>query len=87
MDYNQLKRALLRCLADRGPANSNAIFDTLLSKRGDAFEIHAIRMALMRYYRQGLLTRVRSQGEFEYSLSTRGIARLAPVALSGASRR
>jgi DNA-binding transcriptional regulator PaaX len=33
-------------------------------------------MALMRYYRQGLLKRVRSGGQFTYSLTDRGIRRL-----------
>jgi hypothetical protein len=76
MDYNELKRALLRCMIDREPADSNSIFQRLASERADKFEIHAIRMALVRYYRQGLLLRVRSGGGFKYSLSSRGIARL-----------
>jgi len=47
-----------------------------LASREFNVEIHAIRMALMRYYKLGLLRRVRKGGSFTYSLSERGIARL-----------
>jgi len=76
LDYNQLKRVLLRTLADNGPTNSTTILEKLNSTGQEQFEIHAVRMALVRYYRQGLLRRERSAGEFSYALSTRGIARL-----------
>jgi len=76
LDYNQLKRVLLRTLADNGPTNSTTILEKLNSTGQERFEIHAVRMALVRYYRQGLLRRERSGGEFSYALSTRGIARL-----------
>jgi len=39
-------------------------------------DIHALRMALMRYYKQGLLNRERSGGTFTYTISERGIQRL-----------
>jgi DNA-binding transcriptional regulator PaaX len=39
-------------------------------------DIHALRMALMRYYKQGLLKRERSGGTFTYTISERGIQRL-----------
>jgi len=76
LDYNQLKRVLLRVLADNGPLDSDLLLQTLSSSGGVPFEIHAVRMALMRYYRQGLLKRVRSGGQFTYSLTDRGIRRL-----------
>jgi len=77
LDYNQLKRLLLRTLADSGPVDSSSLFQNLASvSAGSGFEIHAVRMALVRYYRQGLLKRVRSGGQFKYSLSPRGISRL-----------
>ena len=76
LDYNQLKRLLLRTLADSGKADSVALLDKLSSLGNGRFEIHAVRMALVRYYRQGLLKRERVGGQFSYSLSSRGIARL-----------
>jgi len=76
LDYNQLKRVLLRVLADNGPLDSDSLLQTLSSPGKVQLEIHAIRMALMRYYRQGLLKRVRSGGQFTYSLTDRGIRRL-----------
>ena len=76
MDYNQLKRVLLRVLADNGPLDSDSLLQTLNSSWKVESEIHAVRMALMRYYRQGLLKRVRSGGLFTYSLTDRGIRRL-----------
>ena len=76
LDYNELKRLLLRTLADIGPINSDSLAARLNLEREARFEIHAIRMALVRYYRQGLLKRVRSGGEFQYSLSARGVNRL-----------
>jgi len=76
LDYNQLKRVLLRTLADSGPTDSVGLFQRLTSVGPERFEIHAVRMALVRYYRQGLLKRERSGGQFRYSLSGRGTARL-----------
>jgi DNA-binding transcriptional regulator PaaX len=76
LDYNQLKRLLLRTLANIGPTSSDSLVTRLNSEEDGRFEIHAVRMALVRYYRQGLLKRVRSGGEFQYSLSARGTARL-----------
>jgi len=76
LDYNQLKRVLLRGLADNGPLDSDSLLQVLSLSGKVQFEIHAVRMALMRYYRQGLLKRVRSGGQFTYSLTDRGIRRL-----------
>lgn len=76
LDYNQLKRVLLRVLADNGPLDSDSLLQALSSSGKAQSEIHAVRMALMRYYRQGLLKRVRSGGQFTYSLTDRGILRL-----------
>jgi len=76
LDYNQLKRLLLRTLADNGSMDSDTLLGKLSSTVGDPFEIHAVRMALVRYYRQGLLKRERAEGRFTYSLSRRGTARL-----------
>ena len=76
LDYNELKRLLLRTLADIGPTNGDSLARHLNLEAEARFEIHAVRMALVRYYRQGLLRRVRTGGEFQYSLSARGANRL-----------
>ena len=76
LDFNQLKRLLLRTLADNGPMDSDALLRKLSSAVQDRLEIHAVRMALVRYYRQGLLKRERAEGRFTYTLSNRGTARL-----------
>jgi DNA-binding transcriptional regulator PaaX len=76
LDYNQLKRVLLRVLADNGPLDSDSLLQILTSSWKVQLEIHAVRMALMRYYRQGLLKRIRSGGQFTYALTDRGIRRL-----------
>jgi DNA-binding transcriptional regulator PaaX len=55
--------------------NSTSILNELAS-RGISLDIHAVRMALVRYYRHGLLRRERKGGTFSYALSERGIARL-----------
>jgi len=76
LNYNQLKRMLLRFLAENEPMDSTAIFQKLASAEGAKFEIHAVRMALVRYYRQGLLKRERAGGQFRYTISGRGTTRL-----------
>jgi DNA-binding transcriptional regulator PaaX len=76
LDYNELKRILLRVLEETGPADSSSLLRNLSSAGSGKFEIHAVRMALMRYYRQGLVKRIRTGGQFKYTLSIRGTARL-----------
>jgi len=67
---------VLRTLAETGPTDSGSLLQKLTSMEGGQFEIHALRMALVRYYRQGLLKRERAGGQFTYSLSNRGTSRL-----------
>jgi DNA-binding transcriptional regulator PaaX len=76
LDYNQLKRVVLRALAETGSTDSSTLLEKLISAGSGEFDIHAVRMALVRYYRQGLLTRDRADGRFSYALSSRGAARL-----------
>lgn len=76
LDYNQLKRVVLRALAETGSTDSSTLLEKLTSTGTEEFDIHAVRMALVRYYRQGLLTRERAGGQFRYALSSRGAARL-----------
>lgn len=76
MDYNQLKLRVLRILSERGSTDSSAVA-AALAAAGVNSDMHAIRMALMRYYKQGLLWRERKLGLYTYGLSERGIRRLA----------
>jgi len=76
LDYNQLKRLLLRTIGESGTADSIELVEKLSVVEGGRFEVHAVRMALVRYYRQGLLRRERAGGQFRYTLTNRGIARL-----------
>jgi len=76
MDYNRLKLLVLRTISERGATDSSAVA-AALNVAGVGLDVHAIRMALMRYYRQGLLTRKRKFGLYIYDLSERGVRRLA----------
>jgi DNA-binding transcriptional ArsR family regulator len=75
LDYNQLKLAILQAISKRWPLDSTGV-SRELSAKGLAIDIHALRMALMRYYKLGLLKRERRGGVFVYSLSERGVQRL-----------
>ena len=75
MDYNELKLHVLRLLSDNRVRDSAAIA-TGLGAIGVGLEMHAIRMALVRYYKQGLLRRQRQSGLYVYTISERGMKRL-----------
>ena len=55
---------------------SGVLIKRLSESEAITLDIHALRMALMRYYKQGLLRRERSGGTFTYTISERGIQRL-----------
>ncbi len=76
LDYNELKLPVLQIVAKMGSVNSNQLWKELEGLRGISIDIHALRMALMRYYKQGLLKRERRGGMFSYALSERGVQRL-----------
>jgi hypothetical protein len=76
VDYNQLKVPVLQLLVTHGPMDSSSVVKKLAESRGIIIDIHALRMALMRYYKQGLLKRERSGGAFTYAISERGTQRL-----------
>jgi DNA-binding transcriptional regulator PaaX len=76
LDYNELKLPVLQLLSIDGPTNSGKLIKRLAASKGFSLDIHALRMALMRYYKQGLLKRERSGGTFTYTISERGIQRL-----------
>lgn len=75
MDYNELKLPVLQIISEARSVDSGSL-TTLLAEKKIVIEIHAVRMALMRYYKQGLLRRERTGGMFQYSLSERGVGRL-----------
>ena len=76
LDYNLLKLRILRLLSKTGPADSGSLASTIAEMKEISMDIHALRMALMRYYKQGLLKRERVGGIFTYALTERGIQRL-----------
>ena len=75
LDYNELKLSILRLLSDHRASDSVAIAAGL-EALGIRLHMHAVRMALVRYYRQGLLTRQRRSGLYVYEISERGMKRL-----------
>ena len=75
MDYNELKLPVLQITLEAGSVDSGTLRKLLVGRK-IVIDIHAVRMALMRYYKQGLLRRVRSGGMFTYVISDRGIHRL-----------
>ncbi len=76
MDYNELKLLILQILYKIGTTDSNSLARELSQSNLIRIDIHALRMALMRYHKQGLLKRERRGGAFAYTLSDRGIKRL-----------
>jgi DNA-binding transcriptional regulator PaaX len=76
LDYNELKLPILQLLSIESPMNSGMLSRRLANSKGITLNIHALRMALMRYYKQGLLKRERSGGAYTYAISERGFQRL-----------
>ncbi len=76
MSYNERKLKLLKFLSETGPLDSDSLAKAIANSRELALDIHALRMALMRYYKQGLLRREKVEGMFTYHLSERGVQRL-----------
>jgi len=75
MNYNELKLRILAVFPGSAGLGSISVAKELISS-GVTVEIHALRMALMRYYRLGLLKRERVAGTFTYSITQRGLDRL-----------
>jgi DNA-binding transcriptional regulator PaaX len=76
LNYNELKLQILQVLSVTGPADSNRLAKAFAESKGITVDIHALRMALMRYHEQGLLRRERAEGMFRYTLTQRGLKRL-----------
>jgi DNA-binding transcriptional regulator PaaX len=75
LNYNELKLLILKIISTHESIDAGSLLQELHSTQIN-LETHAVRMALMRYYKLGLLKRTRVAGAFRYSLSERGIARL-----------
>jgi DNA-binding transcriptional regulator PaaX len=74
--YNQLKLVVLQILTTDGWCDSNHIIERVQSEVGLSASPRAVRMALLRYHRYGLLHRKWRSGEYAYTLSDRGAGRL-----------
>ncbi len=74
--YNELKTAILHVLTTEGWCDSNRIIQRTRSELGLSVSCRAVRMALLRYHRYGLLHREWRRGEYAYRLSDRGARRL-----------
>ena len=73
MDYNQLK---IRVLSLFGPRElTSEEVRTQLQEVQTELSDKAVKMALMRYTRQGLLTRSKKKGRYHYALTEKGSAR------------
>jgi DNA-binding transcriptional regulator PaaX len=74
MDYNELKIRILSLFKGSGEVSSDEIRNMLRESSLDLSD-KAVKMALMRYTRQGLLARSKKRGVFHYRLTEKGVAR------------
>ncbi len=74
LDRNQLKVKVL-ALLEKTPLTSHQVCEKLEKIDGLSLTHRAVEMALMRYWRQGLLKRERIGRRFSYVLTERGRAR------------
>lgn len=77
MDYNELKVRVLGLFQPDHELSSLKIRELLSRDTALSLTDKAVEMALMRYWRHGLLSRNRRGRYFHYSLTERGVARLA----------
>ena len=74
MDYNELKIRVLALFEGPGELDSEKVRTHLLGAKMELSD-KAVEMALLRYFRQGLLSRTRRSGRFQYRLTEKGLAR------------
>jgi DNA-binding PadR family transcriptional regulator len=86
LDFNKLKVPILELLVEDGAMDGASVSRRLAESNQIVIDIHALRMALMRYYKQGLLRRERSGGVFRYTISQRGVQRLRWLQQHGEGR-
>jgi DNA-binding transcriptional regulator PaaX len=75
MNYNELKIRILRLFESSEQFDSFKIRQLLATETTLKLTDKAVEMALLRYWRQGLLSRTRRAGMFQYALTERGLAR------------
>jgi len=76
MHYNELKIRILGLFKIEGELDSSKVRALLVKEPGTRLTDKAVEMALMRYWRHGLLTRTRRARLFQYSLTERGLKRI-----------
>ena len=74
MDYNELKIRVLSLFEPSGELDSERVRNRLAGAKIELSD-KAVEMALLRYFRQGLLSRTRRAGRFQYRLTEKGVAR------------
>jgi len=74
MDYNELKILVLGLFEESAELDSEKVRTHLAGTRIELSD-KAVEMALLRYFRQGLLSRTRRSGRFQYRLTEKGAAR------------
>ncbi len=75
MNYNELKIHVLSLFESSEQFDSFKIRQLLATEKILKLTDKAVEMALLRYWRQGLLSRTRQAGRFQYALTERGLAR------------
>jgi len=75
MNYNELKIRILGLFEPTQGFDSLKIRQLLATDTTLKLTDKAVEMALLRYWRQGLLSRTRRSKRFEYALTERGLAR------------
>jgi hypothetical protein len=74
LDYNELKKQVLNLLVDYHEIASDEM-RRALEKSNTILSDKAMKMALLRYTRQGLLVRSKKTGVYRYRLTEKGSAR------------
>jgi hypothetical protein len=74
MDYNELKIRVLGLFEASVELDSEKVRTHLVSSKIQLSD-KAVEMALLRYFRQGLLSRTRRSGRFQYRMTEKGLAR------------
>ena len=75
MEYNQLKLRILSLFEESFELNSQEVLAKLSANQEGMLTDKAVEMALLRYWRQGLLSRTRNRRRFSYKLTEKGITR------------
>ena len=75
MNYNELKIRILALFESKQEIDSLKVRELLAKEKTVSLTDKAVEMALLRYWRQGLLNRTRRSGAFQYSITERGLAR------------